>query len=241
MSRLHVLLRRFMAAALQSHEKRARAVTFGHASALYSVWRVLPTRHGQISRRDNGVRQVRAGEPDSRANGATALRAASSVRAHRLPRRPAKRAAQTTRSSRPLFVGRRHSGSRVPFSMIRTLGALSHERSADRAATARRRNLIAISIACFLASVGMMVVMPSLPGLLREVSGGDTDARRPLARPRHQHRTAHDRADRAALGLDRRAVRAQRHDGAVAHRDRRRRGTDVRRPARRSTSSHCGL
>jgi DHA1 family multidrug resistance protein-like MFS transporter len=60
--------------------------------------------------------------------------------------------------------------------MIRTLGALSHERSADRAATGRRRNLIAISIACFLASVGMMVVMPSLPGLLREVSGGDTDA-----------------------------------------------------------------
>src|SRR5581483_4493402 len=58
--------------------------------------------------------------------------------------------------------------------MIRSLGALSRGRGADRAAAERRRNLIAISVACFLASVGMMVVMPSLPGLLREVSGDDS-------------------------------------------------------------------
>jgi DHA1 family multidrug resistance protein-like MFS transporter len=53
------------------------------------------------------------------------------------------------------------------------VSALSLGRSATGAAAERRRNLIAISIACFLASVGFMVVMPFLPGLLREVTGGD--------------------------------------------------------------------
>src|SRR5881275_1775657 len=57
--------------------------------------------------------------------------------------------------------------------MIRSLGAFSRGRSSDSAAAERRRNLIAISIACFLASVGMMVVMPSLPSLLRDVAGSD--------------------------------------------------------------------
>jgi MFS family permease len=53
------------------------------------------------------------------------------------------------------------------------VSALSLGRGATGAAAERRRNLIAISIACFLASVGFMVVMPFLPGLLREVTGGD--------------------------------------------------------------------
>ena len=57
--------------------------------------------------------------------------------------------------------------------MVRMVSALSLGRGATGAAAERRRNLIAISIACFLASVGFMVVMPFLPGLLREVTGGD--------------------------------------------------------------------
>jgi DHA1 family multidrug resistance protein-like MFS transporter len=53
------------------------------------------------------------------------------------------------------------------------VSAFSLGRGATGEAAERRRNLIAISIACFLASVGFMVVMPFLPGLLREVTGGD--------------------------------------------------------------------
>ncbi|MFN8632598.1 MAG: MFS transporter [Chloroflexota bacterium] len=53
------------------------------------------------------------------------------------------------------------------------VSAFSLGRGATDAAAERRRNLIAVSIACFLASVGFMVVMPFLPGLLREVTGGD--------------------------------------------------------------------
>jgi MFS transporter, DHA1 family, multidrug resistance protein len=40
-------------------------------------------------------------------------------------------------------------------------------------AALRRRNLLAVSLAAFLASVGFMVVMPLLPGLISEVVGGD--------------------------------------------------------------------
>jgi MFS family permease len=57
--------------------------------------------------------------------------------------------------------------------MLGLVSALSLGRSASGAAAERRRNLIAISIASFLSSVGFMVVMPFLPGLLREVTGGD--------------------------------------------------------------------
>jgi MFS transporter, DHA1 family, multidrug resistance protein len=57
--------------------------------------------------------------------------------------------------------------------MVRMVSALSLGRGATGAAAERRRNLIAISVASFLASVGFMVVMPFLPGLLREVTGGD--------------------------------------------------------------------
>jgi DHA1 family multidrug resistance protein-like MFS transporter len=57
--------------------------------------------------------------------------------------------------------------------MVRMVSAFSLGRGATGEAAERRRNLIAISIACFLASVGFMVVMPFLPGLLREVTGGD--------------------------------------------------------------------
>jgi len=53
------------------------------------------------------------------------------------------------------------------------VSAFSLGRGATGAAAERRRNLIAISVASFLASVGFMVVMPFLPGLLREVTGGD--------------------------------------------------------------------
>jgi DHA1 family multidrug resistance protein-like MFS transporter len=53
------------------------------------------------------------------------------------------------------------------------ISAFSLGRGATGAAAERRRNLIAISVASFLASVGFMVVMPFLPGLLREVTGGD--------------------------------------------------------------------
>src|SRR5690606_34364212 len=62
---------------------------------------------------------------------------------------------------------------RVPFLMVRMVSAFSLGRGATGAAAERRRNLIAVSIASFLASVGFMVVMPFLPGLLREVTGGD--------------------------------------------------------------------
>lgn len=57
--------------------------------------------------------------------------------------------------------------------MVRMVSAFSLGRGATGEAAERRRNLIAISIASFLASVGFMVVMPFLPGLLREVTGGD--------------------------------------------------------------------
>jgi MFS transporter, DHA1 family, multidrug resistance protein len=40
----------------------------------------------------------------------------------------------------------------------------------------RRRNLLAVSLAAFLASVGFMVVMPLLPGLIREVVGPDVES-----------------------------------------------------------------
>jgi DHA1 family multidrug resistance protein-like MFS transporter len=53
------------------------------------------------------------------------------------------------------------------------VSAFTLGRGATGAAAERRRNLIAISVASFLASVGFMVVMPFLPGLLREVTGGD--------------------------------------------------------------------
>ncbi|MBA2451092.1 MAG: hypothetical protein H0V51_24025, partial [Chloroflexi bacterium] len=40
----------------------------------------------------------------------------------------------------------------------------------------RRRNLLAVSLASFLASVGFMVVVPLLPGLVREVVGAEVDS-----------------------------------------------------------------
>jgi len=58
--------------------------------------------------------------------------------------------------------------------MVRLVSAFSLGRGATGAAAERRRNLLAISIACFLASVGFMVIMPFLPGLLREVTGSDS-------------------------------------------------------------------
>ncbi|MCC7368621.1 MAG: MFS transporter [Chloroflexi bacterium] len=57
--------------------------------------------------------------------------------------------------------------------MVRMVSAFSLGRGATGAAAERRRNLIAISVVSFLASVGFMVVMPFLPVLLREVTGGD--------------------------------------------------------------------
>src|SRR3954454_11214307 len=57
--------------------------------------------------------------------------------------------------------------------MVRMVSAFSLGRGATGAAAERRRNLIAVSVASFLASVGFMVVMPFLPGLLREVGGSD--------------------------------------------------------------------
>src|SRR3954465_14099809 len=75
--------------------------------------------------------------------------------------------------SRPTFVANKHSGTGSLF-MIRSLAAFSRERRTDRGDAERRRNLLAISVACFLAWVGMRVGMPSLPGLLREVSGSDS-------------------------------------------------------------------
>lgn len=58
--------------------------------------------------------------------------------------------------------------------MVRMISALSLGRGAAGAAAERRRNLIAVSVASFLASVGFMVVMPFLPGLIGEVTGSDT-------------------------------------------------------------------
>lgn len=55
--------------------------------------------------------------------------------------------------------------------MVRMVSAFSLGRGATGAAAERRRNLIAVSIVSFLASVGFMVIMPFLPGLLREVTG----------------------------------------------------------------------
>lgn len=57
--------------------------------------------------------------------------------------------------------------------MVRMISALSLGRGATGAAAERRRNLIAVSVVSFLASVGFMVIMPFLPGLLREVTGSD--------------------------------------------------------------------
>ena len=57
--------------------------------------------------------------------------------------------------------------------MVRIFSALSAGRGATRADAARRRNLLALSLATFLASVGFMIVMPLLPGLIRESVGGD--------------------------------------------------------------------
>jgi MFS family permease len=56
------------------------------------------------------------------------------------------------------------------------VSAFSLGRGATGAAAERRRNLIAVSVASFLASVGFMIVMPFLPGLLREVTGSDAAA-----------------------------------------------------------------
>src|SRR5215212_6765959 len=58
--------------------------------------------------------------------------------------------------------------------MVRVLSAFSPGRGGDTATARRRRNLIAISVVSFLASVGFMVVMPFLPGLLRETAGSDS-------------------------------------------------------------------
>lgn len=60
--------------------------------------------------------------------------------------------------------------------MIQIYSAFSRGRGAPSAAAERRRNLLAVSLAAFLASVGFMVVMPFLPGLLREVTGVDSTA-----------------------------------------------------------------
>ena len=57
--------------------------------------------------------------------------------------------------------------------MVHVFSALRAGRGASNADAVRRRNLIAVSVAAFLASVGFMVVMPLLPGLIREVIGGD--------------------------------------------------------------------
>jgi DHA1 family multidrug resistance protein-like MFS transporter len=57
--------------------------------------------------------------------------------------------------------------------MVRLVSALTLGRGVAGAAAERRRNLIAVSVVSFLASVGFMVIMPFLPGLLREVTGSD--------------------------------------------------------------------
>jgi DHA1 family multidrug resistance protein-like MFS transporter len=58
--------------------------------------------------------------------------------------------------------------------MIRVPTAFSLRTGGDTATAERRRNLIAISVVAFLASVGFMVIMPFLPGLLRETAGSDS-------------------------------------------------------------------
>ena len=58
--------------------------------------------------------------------------------------------------------------------MLRVLSALSLGRGGDTSTVERRRNLVAISLVSFLASVGFMVVMPFLPGLLRETAGSES-------------------------------------------------------------------
>jgi DHA1 family multidrug resistance protein-like MFS transporter len=50
------------------------------------------------------------------------------------------------------------------------LGAWSQRTPLDPDAAIRRRNLFAVSVASFMASIGFMVVMPLLPGLLHEVT-----------------------------------------------------------------------
>ncbi len=57
--------------------------------------------------------------------------------------------------------------------MVQILSSFSAAPSALSAEAASRRNNLAITLAAFLASVGFMVVMPSLPGLIREVAGAD--------------------------------------------------------------------
>ena len=58
--------------------------------------------------------------------------------------------------------------------MLRFLSAFSAGRGVDSAAADRRRNLLALSLASFLASVGFMVAMPVLPGLMTQVSTPDS-------------------------------------------------------------------
>jgi MFS family permease len=58
--------------------------------------------------------------------------------------------------------------------MLRVFSAFSAGRGADSAAADRRRNLLAVSLASFLASVGFMVAMPVLPGLMNQVSSPDS-------------------------------------------------------------------
>ncbi|MCC6175926.1 MAG: MFS transporter [Chloroflexi bacterium] len=60
--------------------------------------------------------------------------------------------------------------------MMRSIAAFSAQQRTSTADTDRRRNLLAVSVASFLASVGFMVVMPVLPGLIREVTGDDPAA-----------------------------------------------------------------
>ena len=58
--------------------------------------------------------------------------------------------------------------------MLRVFSAFSAGRGADRAAADRRRNLLAVSLASFLASVGFMVATPVLPGLIIQVTTPDS-------------------------------------------------------------------
>lgn len=57
--------------------------------------------------------------------------------------------------------------------MVRIFSAFSAGRGASRVDVARRRNLLAVSLASLLASVGFTVALPVLPGLLREVASDD--------------------------------------------------------------------
>src|SRR5919112_6108666 len=58
--------------------------------------------------------------------------------------------------------------------MLRVLSAFSAARGADSAAADRRRNLLAVSLASFLASVGFMVATPVLPDLITQVTTPDS-------------------------------------------------------------------